>query len=299
MSTPPKAPPVYKPNLPKVAAPPVYRPEAGKKSAQPKRLDSRGMEKRPAPPVYRPGQSQGVQQKTANSLTLRSSPTPAAYPLCGRGSMQLQSALSLQRRQAGGNWIANRPAFRSNSVVQRMLVAYTYLDHGRSDPNQATDWLAQSIASCNYQRSSMTTAVKHAVDAFADGKNDGEYKHHVPSERIWRAIENLITGRLKTRERIIQFFKLKLEHMGINDDSNLDPRLNVPAFNAWLSWAVDYICDWPDNIYRWPSAGDGRGTQIDVPNGDAPAALTNRLTDAANTLNQELGVPLAARVTFA
>ena len=39
------------------------------------------------------------------------------------------------------------------------------------------------------------------------------------------------------------------------------------AAMAWISWAMEAICDYPDNIYYGRGTGDGGGTLVDVPLG--------------------------------
>ena len=67
---PPKAPPIYKPNSPRVAGPPVYRPQTKQQVTQPKQANTFKLENRPAPPVYRPQQTRNVdvQPKVAGHI---------------------------------------------------------------------------------------------------------------------------------------------------------------------------------------------------------------------------------------
>src|SRR5690242_8748423 len=77
----PKAPPVYKPPLPRLAAPPVYRPNQGNgPSAQLKPANHFRLETRPAPSVYEPQQVQsGVQPISASPFKLETRPAPPVY----------------------------------------------------------------------------------------------------------------------------------------------------------------------------------------------------------------------------
>ena len=82
MGAPPKAPPVYKPTLPRLAAPPVYRPnQVNAPSAQLKPGANFKLETRPAPPVYRPGEAATptTQLKPANSFRLETRPAPPVF----------------------------------------------------------------------------------------------------------------------------------------------------------------------------------------------------------------------------
>jgi hypothetical protein len=80
MGTPPKAPPVYKPVPPRLAAPPVYRSnQVNAPSAQLKATNGFNLKTRPAPPVYRPPQMEKsrVQPKPGGSVTTAGCP---AFP---------------------------------------------------------------------------------------------------------------------------------------------------------------------------------------------------------------------------
>lgn len=81
MRIPPKAPPVYKPTSPRLAAPSAYRPnQINGPSAQLKAANNFKLETRPAPPVYRPQQGQsGLQPKPSASFRVETRPAPPAY----------------------------------------------------------------------------------------------------------------------------------------------------------------------------------------------------------------------------
>src|SRR5947209_7486551 len=82
MPVPSKAPPVYKPALPRVSAPPVYQPQQkANASLQPKPAGNFRLESRPAPPVYhpQPTRNPGVQPKAAGNFKREAKAVPQAY----------------------------------------------------------------------------------------------------------------------------------------------------------------------------------------------------------------------------
>ena len=106
MSLPPKAPPVYKPTVPKLSAPPVYRPEPLGARAQLKPASNFRVETRSAPPVYRP-------QQMGNSHSL-----PAKEKL--QLPKEFPKSLPVRYFPSARGAVQGRPLFSGTSVLQRM-----------------------------------------------------------------------------------------------------------------------------------------------------------------------------------
>ena len=172
--------------------------------------------------------------------------------------------------------------------IQRMVTPYTRADLGYDD---APAWLDQQVMVFRHQRAPISGTAKAAVNAFGDGDGVSTYKHYVPYDRIFKKLSDDMEG--MSRGEVIGHLDTVNGALGIADTSGLDPQSNRAAFDAWVTWAVESICDWPDNLFRWPSAGDGGGTKVDKPTGAPPAALTTRLTAAAAALAAATGVSTA------
>ncbi|GAA3451815.1 hypothetical protein GCM10018962_36480 [Dactylosporangium matsuzakiense] len=69
-------------------------------------------------------------------------------------------------------------------------------------------------------------------------------------------------------------------------------------YDGWVGIAIEMICDWPMNLFRGPSTGDGAGTKIDHPTGGS-TQLGKRLSDATHRLNEVLGVSTKPTVSVA
>jgi hypothetical protein len=104
MSLPPKAPPVYKPNSPRVAAPQIYQPQMGHQAAQSKPANTFRLERRPPPPVYRPQpvNSTGTQLKAAAKSQLESRPAPPVYRPHDSGGIALPAGLKSENKSLAG-----------------------------------------------------------------------------------------------------------------------------------------------------------------------------------------------------
>ncbi|MBO3749207.1 DUF4157 domain-containing protein [Streptosporangiaceae bacterium NEAU-GS5] len=164
-------------------------------------------------------------------------------------------------------------------LLQRMVTPYTDVDFAQGDPNQ--DFLQHKVIFLRYQRPSIESAVKTAVDKFGDNEGVGTYKHCVPWDRIFKGLESTLVG--MSRASCVVYLGQALAWLQIKDTSGLPAIQNRVQFDAWLSWAVEAICDWPKNIFRGPSAGDQGGTVIDRPT-DVSGALITRLAEARKTL---------------
>ena len=172
-----------------------------------------------------------------------------------------------------------------------MIQPISWSDHSNTpDPQNATgSFLGERIVYFRWQRPGLTHATRGAVNAIGDNAPNGPYNHYIPYDRIFQKM----TGDMAfhTRGQIIGYLDTAATALGINtDQSNIDPQLSRVAFDSWVTWVMDEICDWPRNIYRWPtSTGDAGGTAVDTPT-HAPAALTTRLNNAALALNAAIGV---------
>jgi hypothetical protein len=196
------------------------------------------------------------------------------------GSRAMQaSGDSLQRMTASGSEAANHQS--GTPTIQRLTIAYTAVDiMGGVDPNAFADQVVQYIV---HARDAIPNQVKNDVDGFGDCPAAGTYKHHVPYAIMLARIKTLCEG--ETREDIVDWMTNSVVAVGV-DPATFgipNPLLGVAAFNTWLDSAIVAVCDWADNIFRGASTGDGGGTIIDNPTAPS-AALTNRLTNAVNTL---------------
>jgi hypothetical protein len=84
---------------------------------------------------------------------------------------------------------------------------------------------------------------------------------------------------------ILSSLKIKDEAPGNIDSENAkDDRF---TYDKWISWAVDTICDWPENLFQADSSGDGGGNKADIPNLKTSApALVQRIGEAAQNLKK-------------
>jgi hypothetical protein len=191
--------------------------------------------------------------------------------------------------------IGNNSSPALSSPVQAMLIPYSRRDLGHDDDAPAGDFLAEKIGFIKFSRANIPAESKREVDSYGDGAPSGAYNHYVPFVRIQNALVPHLEG--KKRSEIINLLDPVLRALGIAP-SVLDPARNRVAFDTWVEWAVEHICDWPRNIYRWPSStGDSGGTGIDAPTGGPPAALVERLKQAANALHYVTSVSVEAGVS--
>lgn len=177
-----------------------------------------------------------------------------------------------------------------DGVIQRMVQPISWSDHFNvADPQNATGrFLEERILYFRYQRPSISNDTKAAVDGINDGEQAGTYKHYIPYDRIFQKM--VADMESMTRGHIIGYLDTALDQLGIGDNSNLEPQKSRVEFDSWVTWAMEEICDWPQNIFRWSaSSGDARGTAVDTPRG-APGVLTTRLGNAATALNNAIGV---------
>jgi hypothetical protein len=168
-------------------------------------------------------------------------------------------------------------------------------DRDQPDPqNPGGDWRENRIVDLRYQRPGMSSDTRQAVDRFGDGQAHGIYKHHVPWDRIFQAMRNNLQDRKRWQGG--QYLGNAIRTLGIRG-IGVDPEASRVNFDMWVTWAMEEICDWPDNIFRWDySSGDRGGTAIDDPWDDfhqsVPPGLVQRLRDARHLLQAATGVSL-------
>lgn len=120
MGAPPKAPPVYKPVPPRLAAPPVYRPnQVSAPSAQLKPANSFRLETRPAPPVYRPqlGGSTAT-AKVKPPISVPPTPLVPKHSVCTSIAIVQKPAPAIPLRSGNRN-VLSPSGFRPIDAVAR------------------------------------------------------------------------------------------------------------------------------------------------------------------------------------
>jgi hypothetical protein len=170
------------------------------------------------------------------------------------------------------------------------------VDHIKPDRFTSMEW------------SKIKTRVK-AVDGATSGRH--MYRHYVPYQAIRHSIEELLRGcTLLHACELLQgrINALYSENNQVNTGNptfpitELRPPLKAHAndslrvtletqerfsMNTWISWALEAICDFPDNIYYGPGSGDGNGTVLDVP---TDANQLARVQKGAALLHSVIGV---------
>lgn len=177
-----------------------------------------------------------------------------------------------------------------------MLVVY-----GRQDYNGKNDinWLEDEIVFIFHTRteafddSSMQASVRKdgEMGASGTGTNKFVYRHHIPYQRIYLAIEDTIVSEKFSRLRLLEWLTGRHEALGIEPDKSLvidDARKKRLIYDIWVDWAVSAICQFKDNIFYGPGTGDGAGTKIDFPNGENKDAQLVRLTQGKEELKTAL-----------
>lgn len=61
------------------------------------------------------------------------------------------------------------------------------------------------------------------------------------------------------------------------------------AMTSWINWALEAICDYPDNIFYGPGTGDGAGTKVDEPHGSKGGVQLPRVRGGAKLLREVVG----------
>ena len=113
------------------------------------------------------------------------------------------------------------------------------------------------------------------------------YRHYVPYKAIRKDLEETLVGHtrafaceflatsikdLYSKSQVFTIAKLEppppppYDHTSVEDSLSATWRSQTrAASNAWVSWALEAICDYPDNIYYGSGSGDGAGTLVDLP----------------------------------
>ncbi|KAJ3792593.1 hypothetical protein GGU11DRAFT_858323 [Lentinula aff. detonsa] len=158
-----------------------------------------------------------------------------------------------------------------------MFIPYTERDT-QLNPT-GTNWLQDRIVAFQRQRSPLSYAVRQAVVKFNDQMTDADkktvVKHFIPWIRIFRQLAaNIVThgdqnGRGMTRAQSIEYLNWVLNTLKVDQVQlkrpDVNPEHDRHSYDVWISWAVDTICDWPENLFQGQSAGDGGGNKVDVP----------------------------------
>lgn len=251
-------------------------------------------------------------RKVGSSHQLRvASSASASPPLATHSMLALQRVAGnaavvtmLDRSRARPDRTLGRP----NVSVMRMLQPLSWKDlTGNRDPLKPAGggFMTERIMTFRFQRPNMAATTTASVAAIGDNIGGGVFKHCIPYNRIYTSIENLLSN--TTRNQIVLWLNAIILPLGIIDRSRLIPGANRASFDSWVTWIVEEICDWHQNIYQWPySTGDHAGTAVDnptmppagvmaIPAGVTAAnlaTLSARLTTAKTALNRATGVAM-------
>ncbi|CAI7590014.1 unnamed protein product [Penicillium glandicola] len=150
-----------------------------------------------------------------------------------------------------------------------MLVSYSVNDlRPESDA-----WYHEEILELGHHRAQAYnwTAIKKWVDkynAHPSAKFPRVYRHFIPRKKIITAIRTMIQTNSMTRCQALQFL------IGVTSSLNIqpDPKLqdiawdaNRAAYDTWLTWAVESMADWEQNIFLGYGTGDQSGEALDLP----------------------------------
>ena len=136
-----------------------------------------------------------------------------------------------------------------------------------------------------------------------------KYRHYVPYQAIRGALETKLhdltigfacqtlvndINALYGHSRIFGIGDLQPPHKSQNGilESSLETTWNLQteaATKAWINWALEAICDFPDNIFYGPGTDDGRGTLVDVPIGATRVKQLERVKYGAHLLRAVVG----------
>jgi hypothetical protein len=140
------------------------------------------------------------------------------------------------------------------------------------------------------------------------------YRHYVPYQAIRNSLEERVMGLtlLQACEQLQDIIKtLYSEKLQVNHGNptfsitDLRPPLNALAKDSlrvtletrkrfsmvtWINWALEAICDFPDNIYYGPGSGDKNGTVCDIPTGLNKDRQLSRVKNGADLLHAVIGV---------
>ncbi|KAI1845405.1 hypothetical protein JX265_005266 [Neoarthrinium moseri] len=156
-----------------------------------------------------------------------------------------------------------------------MLVPYTAQDMGQDTTSSDSSWINDQLIRI------LTTM----------GTQDGQGMTRIQSVAYLQWV-------LKELELVDSEF-----YMGVEYVEAIGMRRPVPTpsksrfdYDAWISWAVDLICDWPQNLFQGVSGDDGGGTKLDEPSMQESPELRGRLCRAALQLKATIpGLRIALR----
>ncbi|KAJ4470789.1 hypothetical protein J3R30DRAFT_3408064 [Lentinula aciculospora] len=165
-----------------------------------------------------------------------------------------------------------------------------------------TNWFYDKLVDFQYQRPHLSYAVRLAVwqenDQMKEADKKTTIKHHVPWIRICRRLlKNMLSegheaGKGMTRAESVLYINTLLDKLEINRQQfkipDADPENDQYSYDKWMTWALETICDWPDNLFQGPSAGDGAGTKIDMPS-EVPGQTTPGLRQRVEGARLKLG----------
>ena len=143
--------------------------------------------------------------------------------------------------------------------------------------------------SASYEWADIQKAVKNEDGDATHGTQI--YRHYIPYQVLRVALEKIFVEDGKSREmtcrwlyftvlalykdcKIFPFEKLKPPH-------NLFEVHTRMGSSAWTTWALEAICDYPDNIFYGPGMGDGSGTKVDIPTGATKVQQLQRVRAGA------------------
>ena len=181
-----------------------------------------------------------------------------------------------------------------------MLIVYDYQDlNGSSD----TRWLEEPIVRITHVRSQAfdDPSMREYVSQ-TDGETDGAsgtgnakymFRHYIPYSRIYAAINDHIVLNGLTRRDLYEWLMNACTELGIVPDQFLeniqdDPLEKRVAYDTWVDWGVNAICQYNDNIFYGPGTGDGGGKKVDEPTGSKAGVQTTRLAKGAMKLKKVL-----------
>ncbi|KAJ3920583.1 hypothetical protein F5877DRAFT_77001 [Lentinula edodes] len=180
-----------------------------------------------------------------------------------------------------------------------MFIPYSEQDKQLNPTGSA--WLQDRIVAFQRQRSPLSYAVRQTVVKFNDQMTEADkktvVKHFIPWIRIFRQLTtNILTrgdqsGRGMTRAQSIEYLNWLIEKLKINQTQlkrpDVNPKHDRYSYEVWISWAVDTICDWPENLFQGQSTGDGGGNKVDIPkNLYTTPALQQRVQEARTKLKE-------------
>lgn len=164
-----------------------------------------------------------------------------------------------------------------------------------------------------FEWNAIKTAVKAADGVAGPGSSN---RHYVPYQKIRNALNEALQG--KTRKEacdiildiilhiydqpnaIFSIDELKPPPYGKTVGESLDATRKLRQrgdMALWVTWALEAICDYPDNIFFGPGTGDKQGTKIDLPTDPTkgPAQLA-RVQGGAKLLYDKLSKNLKSLI---